>query len=290
MNLIVLRTLVAIAEHGSFAEAARVLHLSQSAISTHIQALEAELGAALFDRSKRPPVLTDAGTATVAGAKDLLARYDIFRSGLSRAGDVQGRLRLGAVGSTLTGLLPSALTTIRARHPGLHIEVVSGFSDELLHQVERRRLDAAIISDYDSSLRDIHWRPFLRERIVMVTPQSARETDARRLMLTYPYIRYSPSAAVGRLIDEAIKDAKLEIRETMRLDWLEAIEAMVHHGLGISIVPERRFPARSDLRVRTLPFGNVPFYRTLGLVEPLDGPKRRLTDTVFSEFRALAVV
>ena len=52
MNLIVLRTLVAIAEHGSFAEAARVLHLSQSAISTHIQALEAELGAALFDHHR----------------------------------------------------------------------------------------------------------------------------------------------------------------------------------------------------------------------------------------------
>jgi DNA-binding transcriptional LysR family regulator len=287
MNLDALRTLVAIAEYGSFAAAAHALSLSQSAVSTQIKSLEAELKAELFDRSKRPPALNDAGKSVVAKARDLIAGYEAIQNELKSSDSVEGRIRLGAVGSTLTGLMPAVLTVIRRRYPNLHIEIVSGFSDDLLRQVDNRSLDAAVISDYDSSLRDIRWRPFLRERLVIIAPPDAREDSPKRLAQRYPFIRYSQNAPVGRVIEAAIRQARLEVRETMRLDWLEAIEAMVHHGHGISIVPERRVGGGAFFDVKRIDFGAPPHYRTLGIVEPASSRKRKLTDVLFNELMAI---
>jgi DNA-binding transcriptional LysR family regulator len=287
MNLRALRTLLTVAEHGSFANAARVLTLSQSAVSTQIKGLEAELKTELFDRSKRPPALNDAGKAVVAKARDLIASYEDIQNELKSAGSVEGRIRLGAVGSTLTGLIPAVLTVIRHRYPNLHIEIVSGFSGDLLREVSNRSLDAAIISDYDSSLRDIHWRPFLRERLIVIAPPAAREDSPKRLAQRYPFIRYSPNTAVGRIIDAAIKQAKLDVHETMQLDWLEAIEAIVHHGHGISIVPERRIQGDAFFEVQRINFGATPFHRTLGIVEPASSRKRKLTDVLYNELMAI---
>lgn len=287
MNLDALRTFVAIAEHGSFAAAAQALGLSQSAVSTQIKNLEAEFKAELFDRSKRPPALNDTGKTAVAQVRDLIADYEKLQTSLNASGPVEGRIRLGAVGSTLTGLMPTVLTVIRSRYPNLHVEIVSGFSDQLLHQVDSRALDAAIISDYDSSVRDIRWRPFLVERLVIIAPPDARATGPKRLAQSYPFIRYRPNAAVGRVIEAAIRQSKLAVREAMRLDWLEAIEAMVHHGHGISIVPERLFERELYSDVKRIGFGAAHFHRTLGIIEPINSRKSMLTDVLFSELLAL---
>lgn len=288
MSLNALRSLLAIAEHGSFANAARALNLSQSAISTQMKTLELDLRTTLFDRSKRPPSINEAGAHVVAKARELIARYEDLRGEFARSNPVEGRLRLGAVGSILTGLMPAVLTAMRSQHPNMHVDIVSGFSQDLLHQVGNRTLDAAIISDYDSSLRGVDWRPFLRERLVMIAPSSARERNARRLVDVYPFIRYSPSAPVGRIIDRALAQAGLQVREAMRLDWLEAIEAMVSQGHGIAVVPERHYQGVQALPLRRLAFGPAPLYRTLGLVASASSGKRMLTDALFAQLSAQA--
>jgi DNA-binding transcriptional LysR family regulator len=252
-----------------------------------MRGLEAELKVPLFDRSKRPPALTEGGKALVTKARELIASYEDMQSTLASGGAIEGRIRLGAVGSTLTGVLPMVLTVLRDRYPNLHIEIVSGFSEELLRQVISGSLDAAIVSDYDSSLRDIAWRPFLTEPLVMIAPPDARESDPKRLAQIYPFIRYSPTAAVGRIIERALRQAKLQVREAMRLDWLEAIEAMVQHAHGIAIVPARRFPAEGVFKVKRVPLGPMRAQRTLGIIEPVGSPKRRLTDVLFNELTAI---
>ncbi len=184
--------------------------------------------------------------------------------------------------------MPAVLTVIRQRYPNLHIEIVSGFSGDLLRQVSSRSLDAAIISDYDSSLRDIRWRPFLRERLVIIAPPDAREDNPKQLAQKYSFIRYSPNAAVGRVIDAAIKQAKLEIRETMQLDWLEAIEAMVHHGHGISIVPERQIRERCSFQCEADQFRHdtaLSHARHRGSRQAR--AKHKLIDVLFNELMAL---
>lgn len=286
MTLEAMKTLVMIAEQGSFAAAARALDLSQSAVSLHIKTLEHDLGVALFDRTSRPPTLTDRGASAVVHAKTVLAEVEAFRTGVAQGDGLQGRLQIGAVGSTLTGLLPRALSALGRLHPGLHVEIVSGVSSQLLSLVLRHRLDAAVVSDYADDDRAIEWRPFLREALVLIAPPDARGEDVHKLVRAYPFIRYSPSAAVGRVIDRAIERLGLSPRETMRLDWLEAIEAMVADGLGVAIVPDRHIRPLERVRVVALPGSG--HFRTLGVVERVAHPKRRLTDLVTAQLVALS--
>ncbi len=287
MNITVFRSFVAVVDHGSFAAAARTLGLSQSAITAHVQTLEADLSRPLFDRTKRPALLTEVGTAALTQARSLLAAYDDLKSGSVQSSKIEGRLRLGAVGSVLTGILPRVLTALRARHPAVHVEVVSGFSDTLLHLVDQRRLDAALVSDYDGATRGIDWRPLLREPLVMIAPAKVKHHDVRQLTVEYPFIRYSPNASLGRLIDRAVREARLEVRETMRLDWLDAIEAMVSHGHGISIVPAPLFPHTGASGVKAFAFATKTFHRTVGLITPIDGATKKLTDILVAEIRGL---
>src|SRR5262245_13317476 len=90
-----LRTLVTVAEEGSFSAAGRRLARVQSAVSQTIQALEFTLGIALFDRSAKSPVLTDAGRALLEDARRVIAGADALRARAeSIASDVEPELTL----------------------------------------------------------------------------------------------------------------------------------------------------------------------------------------------------
>ncbi len=76
MSIRRLRTLLAIAEQGTFARAADAVHVSQAAVSMQMKSLEDELGIVLFDRGRRPPALTPSGHALLPKAREIVGGYD----------------------------------------------------------------------------------------------------------------------------------------------------------------------------------------------------------------------
>ncbi|QMU69577.1 LysR family transcriptional regulator [Streptacidiphilus sp. P02-A3a] len=113
-----LRTFVAVARHGSFSEAARELGYTQSAVSQHIAALEADLGAVLLLR--RPVGPTPVGVRLLEHAGPLLLRLDAARADIARlTGAPTTRLTVGLTPLALTARLARALADLRRRHPGL---------------------------------------------------------------------------------------------------------------------------------------------------------------------------
>jgi DNA-binding transcriptional LysR family regulator len=194
------------------------------------------------------------------------------------------------VGSVQTALLPRVLAQVRSRHPRLNVEIISGFSHELAGQVDRGALDAAIVSDFAPPGEGIAWRPFLRERLILIAPPDAPEAGAAALARLYPFIRYAPRAALGRVIEQAIAAARLEVRESMQLDWLEAVEAMVQAGHGIAVVPERVVPERVAAAVGS-PLRRValtpPRFRTLGLIHRAAEGTDPMTEAIFDQLAAL---
>ncbi len=134
MNLRQLRTLVAIAEQGSFTAAGNAVGLSHSAISLHVKALEQELGVALVDRTQRPPRLTARGAALVEQARRMAALVDEIRA-LGSDEMLAGSLAVGVVPTEMVHLLPPALARLRALHPKLAIRVRTGLSSELAQAV-----------------------------------------------------------------------------------------------------------------------------------------------------------
>lgn len=277
-----LKTFLAIAESGSFVSAARVVHRTQSAVTAQMKALEEELGIHLFDRSKRPPRLTDAGRAFVSKTADVVQAYErLFQEGSDS--EVEGRLRLGAVPTLITGRLPRALVALRAKYPRLRIELTMGLSADLVEKVRRGVLDAAFISEMRKRSSGLQWIPFAYEPLVLIAPLDAPERSAEELVTTLPFIRYTREAWVGLLIDRFLKQRQIKVDEVMTLDTLEAITAMVHYGLGVSIVPHRGTSDPLALPVQRLSFAGRTIYRAIGLVQGADNPKAALAETLLKE-------
>lgn len=286
MSIRDLKTFLAIAETGSFAAAARAIYRTQSAVTAQMQALEERLGTALFDRTTRPPSLTAAGHAFVERAASVVAEYELLFAGEDEA--LRGHLRLGVVPSVITGLVPRALAMLRARHPALHVEVSMGLSAELVNRVRRGTLDVALISDPLEPRLGLRWSPFLREPMMLIAPIEAPTLGAQQLLATFPFIRYTRQAWVGQLIERLLRQKRLVVNETMMLDTLEAIIAMVHAGLGVSIVPMRLVEPPGSLPVRYVTLPGAVVHRTLGLVELADHAKATLSGTLLGVLQTIA--
>ena len=145
MNLRHLETMLAIAETGSFAAAADRVGVTQSAVSMQMRALEAVIGAELFDRARRPPVLSDLGRGLLGPARAVLRAAEDLLVAASGAA-LRGRLRLGVIPTAATGLVPDALALLAARAPDLQIRIESGLSVDLARRVSQGALDAALVT------------------------------------------------------------------------------------------------------------------------------------------------
>jgi DNA-binding transcriptional LysR family regulator len=115
----------------------------------------------------------------------------------------------------------------------------------------------------------------------------AADRKAEELLGSYPFIRYTRQAWVGQIIDRFLRERRLRVNESMTLDTLEAITTMVHHGLGVSIVPRRTGGDPLALPVRVLAFSGAPSFRVLGLVHEPNHPKAALAEALLLELKAL---
>lgn len=285
MSIRNLRTFLAIVDSGSFTAAARSVHRTQSAISAQMQFLEDGIGLRLFDRSTRPPRLTEAGRQFAEGAREVLVAYDRLFEGAGP--DLEGYLRLGVVPSVVTGLMPRALVALRARHSRLHIQLVTALSAELVDQMRHDALDAAIINDLPGAGSGLKSTLLVREPLVLIAPPEATVDSPEKLVRTYPFIRYNRQAWVGELVSRVLKRHRLHVTEGLVLDTREAIITMVHHGLGVSIVPMPVRGQRTGLPVLEVRLDGPVVHRMLCLIEPTEHGKSALTATLVRELHSI---
>ena len=271
MDLKHLKTLIAIAENGSFAAAGEAIGLTQSAISLHVKSLEDELETKLFDRTTRPPRLNTRGRNLIDRARTIVEQCEGL-SDIATGEALSGSLGIGSVPTLLSGILPPALSAIRGSHPDIRIRVSSGLSADLVGRVHKGELDVAVVTEPSQLQTGLSWHMFAKEPLMVIAPEgTAGETD-RELLDAGPFIRFQRYAWAGRLIDTHLKDRGIRVHTGMEIDSLEAIASMVKHGLGVSVVPDR---AAADLPrgIKKVPFGDPPLCRVIGVVERRDNPK-----------------
>lgn len=289
MNITRFKTLLAIAELGTFAEAAAAVHLTPAAVSQQIKALEEELGVTLFDRSKRPPELNPAGYALVPKARELVRIYEDLKPTLAGHMNTVENLVVGTVPTTMTGLMPKALKALQDSHQNLHVRLYSGLSEDLYAQVDRGFLDAAVISEPLTVYEHLSWRPFAEEPLVVLASSETESDDPKEILESYPYIRFARRAWVGRAIDEWLRDNNVRIRETMELETLEATAAMVLHNLGVSIVPMSCCAVPEQALLRMIPLGKTARPRVLGVISRRDSGKDQLIEILWNELLGVVI-
>ncbi|WP_199573146.1 LysR family transcriptional regulator [Streptomyces murinus] len=149
LNLERLRTLDALARHGSVSAAAEALHVTTSAVSQQLGKLEREINQRLLAKNGRGVRLTDAGRLLSEHAARILSQVELAESDLeAHRGQVVGELRLSAFPTAARGLFPVALRALRAEHPGLRVRSSELEPEQGIAAVVRGDLDLAVVLDW----------------------------------------------------------------------------------------------------------------------------------------------
>jgi len=286
MNLRFLQTVVAISEHPTFVAAARSLGLSDSAVSLQIKALEDELQLKILDRRTRPPSLTDAGHNLVERARRMLRIADDIRA-LAENETLCGRVTVGAVPSIMEHLLPPAFAEIRKEHPELTIGVRAGLSGDLAQSVRDREVDLAIVTEPNDLPAEMHADLICREPLDVIAPSSVKTQRLREFLISQPFIWFNRRTWVGRQTEQYLLDQKIFVRPIMEIDSIDAVEAFVAHGLGISITP-LRCNAPLNAALQRLPIGRPRLYRGLVMLQLANSPRPQVAKALLEKLRNVA--
>ncbi len=262
-----LKTLVAIARFGTFAAAGDRIGLTQAAVSGQMKRLEEKLGVQLFERTGRSATLNAAGLRTLERAKDIIAKFEAIADPADE--DSGGRLSIGAIASVQSTVLARALVPFRDRFPKHHIHIVPGISLHLLDLLDAGELDLAVIIKPSFGIpKDFVWQPLLREPYVLAVPSWIEGDDWLALLQEQPFIRYERSSFGGRQVDQFLRSLSVTARESVEIDDISAMVALVGQGLGVALLPmtEGNLPLPPSVRVVSL--ADMTFYREIGILKP----------------------
>lgn len=247
MRLEWLEDILAVAETGSFSDAADRRGLTQSAFSRRIRLIEDQVGAELFDRTRKPVVLRPATEAQ----RDRIAALAEELRGLARAlragGDSLGARVVVASQHTLTAvLMPALVDAIRAADPGIHAELVSDTLDACLARLLARRADIVIAYRLPGESHPV--RPDFvevveigRDRIVPVFAPEAAVAQAGAIASgSFPYVAYPPDIFLGGLVERvALRPIRVRAVPVARAETslTHAALEMARAGIGVAWVP-----------------------------------------------------
>ena len=281
MNIQQIKTFITVIESGSFSQAARIMGVSQPAVTMQVQNLESDVGTSLLDRRYRRVELTEAGKILVPYAREMLheaerARADI--AGLS--GEVTGSLHVAL--STTPGdyIIPSLLGDFLKEYPRVTVRLTVLSTDETLEQIEQREADVGMIGALGKSTLVNFKKMGSDELIVVASPEKAKKLKGKNTLKSLASERWvarsedSGTQQVSKHLFVSHKINYDDLDVAIHLGTGEAVVNAVEGGLGIAIVS--RYVAAKSIKLGTLaevPCEDFPHVRPFYLVTP----KRTLT-------------
>jgi len=263
-----LRTLLAIKLTGSFTAAAVRVNLSHSAVSIQMKQLEQKLGAEVFEKDRRPAVLTPLGEEIVEKAREIVDLLDDLKS-LASADDTQGKVTLGFVSTTLQTLVPVVLDRLRREFPDLQVLVHSGLSGQLAKAVEDHQIDFAYLSAPVQDYPMVRLHEIGTEPLYLVTSKTNNsQSKVEDILRQNPFISFDRSTWLGEQIASHLAQRGLYLEPEIELDSIDAIEHLVAEGFGVSILPQRLLAAPLSDGLRCLSLGTPAPTRRLMLAAP----------------------
>jgi len=247
-----LKYFVAVADEQNFTRAAERLHISQPPLSRQIQDLEEELGTPLFERGSRPLKLTDAGRFFYGHATRLLEQAAQAVRSTKRIAQLERRLVVGFVSSTMYGALPLLVRKFRAANPQTELALTEMSTVEQIEALKTGRIDVGFgrVRLDDPSIK----REILREERLVVAipaehelaggegPLTLRDVAARTL-LVYPR---TPRPSYADQVLSLLRDLALEPASVLEVQEMQTALGLVASGMGLCVVPASVHRLRPD--------------------------------------------
>ncbi|MCQ9425729.1 LysR family transcriptional regulator [Pseudomonas sp. LJDD11] len=262
-----LRTLVTIADLGSFAQAARALNLAAPTVSLHIADLEARVGAALLSRTRGQVQPTAIGETLIVRARNLLAEADQALEEVQRqVQGLAGRVRLGASTGAIAQLMPQALEILGERHPAIDVQVAVLTSQETLHRLACGALDIGLVALPQAPAKGLCIEPWRRDPVMAFLPArwQCPEVITPAWLARQPLILNDSSTRLARLTSEWFAADECHPVARIELNYNDAIKSLVAAGYGATLLPHEAATPAPDPRIVMRPL-QPPLWRQLGI-------------------------
>ena len=237
MDLKRLEYFVAVAEAGSFSQAAASLHMSQPALSQQVALLEQETGQRLFNRTGRGVELTDAGQSLLTHARGIFELVDRARADMrERQLTPSGRITIGLPPRVAHAMTADLVECFRTEFPEAAISVAEGLSVRLREWLIAGRLDVAVLFDpLDSPL--LHMETLVREPLVVMArmplPLRMRLAEVAALPLVLP----SRPNALRQLLEKEVHPKGLQLKVVAEVDSIQTVLSLVARGVASTVLP-----------------------------------------------------
>lgn len=226
LDLGLLRTLVMVASTGSFSEAARKLHKTQSAVTQQMQRLEMLISLPLFEKEGRKKSLSAHGKRLVDFGRQMLAINDDAMRALE-VGQLAGTVKFGASADVAETMLPSVLTHIARSSPRISAEIRVDRSPFLMDALRHGEIDLAISTRFDSSFTGVVMRT---SPTVWICSANYVYDPSQPL----PLILADEPSIFRRIALETLEAKKMRWRANYIAPTLVGIRAAVRAGLGVT--------------------------------------------------------
>lgn len=286
-----LRAFRAVAQYGHFTRAAESIGLSQPALSALIAQLEDDLGTRLLARTTRAVEITAPGKDFLGATSRILTELD---NAVSAARDYaalrRGRLRIAALPSLCNELLPALLRRFHDQHAGVTIALYDVPSDAVVDQVEGGQVEIGLA--YGRAGTRIQAEPILTDRLVAVARRDQfdqvptelpwRALDGRDVILM------SHGTTIRRLMEDAVRQAQVELRVVLEPNQLPAALAYARAGLGVAVLSSLAIPETIDDELFVAPLVAPVAERTISILTAPDRVLSPAAETMLAMLRKAA--
>lgn len=277
MELYQIRYFLALVEQGSFVKAAETSFVSQPTLSAGIKKLEDDLGVRLFERSGRETTLTSAGTRFLAHARTIAAETTAARAS-AVGGEAETDLRLGVVRTLPAEHIGRTVASFAGTSSGAFIRLRDGTGRELVHWLQRRRINAAIRTrdQHDDGLDpSFEHQTLFRSRLMLAIHED--HPLARRNRVDLEQLDDLPMIGRGHCefmpeIRRILKEHRVRPRVIYRTDRDDYAVAAAQAGLGAVVIPDRL--RRRGLRL--MPVRGLDMVQDVVLTWPGEDPNPAL--------------
>jgi DNA-binding transcriptional LysR family regulator len=294
MDTALLQTFREVARRRSITAAALSLGYTQSAVSRQVAALEASLGARIFDRGARGVLLTEHGRCLLPHVDSVLERLETARRDLEALDRGEGgRLRVGAFHTATARLIPQALAAFRSKHPKVRLSLVEGTTRRQLANLEAGDVDLAVLSAFPH--HELDGRPLTRvhlldDAMLIALPRShplARRRSLRLSELAGESWIGPDASDDDRLLGPARLPGSDAQADFVVRDWTAKL-GLAAAGLGITLVPSlAAAAARADIALVPLDPKDAP-PRSVFAATPQGVANPASIDAFIDELRAAA--
>lgn len=286
LNPVHLRTLVEVVKTGSFAEAARSLGYTSSAVSQQISAFERAVGVTLFEREAHS--IRPASTALLIADRggELLAAFDGFEHEVkAMVQGRRGRLRIGTFPTASSRVMPKVLARLQADLPGAEIRLDEAEPDDVLPLVLAGELDLALVYVYDLVPRtwpvELTVVPLLDESLLVMVPAdhpAAKNNVKLEDLKDERWIASRDGTSGAVCLTRLCAAAGFGPKIAFRSNDYEVVQSLVAAGVGVALVPALGYRELAGAHV--MPLRHKPLRRHVHVVHRTANTNPLLRDAV----------